>query len=302
MLSASSSNTAMDDSLDTIAAMRHQETTSYVTSDWLQLEQHESQMYVTSNGPLHFKAVDIECRNRVAAWGIQVADYCKFSRETVEIAMSCLDRFLASAEGTTARNDRNVYQLASMAALYTAIKIHEPNAMDPKSVARLSRGAFSPQEIEKMEAKLLHALKWRVNPPTTLSFVRKLLSLIPEQVLHRDLRGAVFDLTRCQTEFSISTYQLVPVAASTVAYSALMISLESLGLGLGDKVVSNCSHIFSQALQVDCDSSSFCQCPELRESYTLQATNAIIGRSIPVRKFNSLRRQASPRVVVSARR
>jgi hypothetical protein len=284
----------MDDCLETIAAMRHQETTGYATSDWLQLEQHEPQMSA-SNGPLHCEAVDVDCRNTVAAWGLQVADYCQFGGETVEIAMSCVDRFLASAEGTTARNDRNVFQLASMTALYTAIKIHEPNAMDPKSVARLSRGVFSPEEIEKMEIKLLHALKWRVNPPTTLSFARKLLSLIPEQVLDGDLRGAVFDLTRCQTEFAIGNYQLVPVPASTVAYSALMNSLESLGLG--DKVVNNCSHIFSQALQVDCD-SVLCASVQnlLYGSVTLQATKAIIERSVPVRKFNSLRKQSSPRV------
>jgi hypothetical protein len=236
----------MEETLEEIAAMCHQEDTGYVTTDWLKLEQQNS------NGPLHCEAVDIECRNTVVAWCLQVVAFFKFSRETAEIAMSFLDRFLATAEGATARNDRHEYKLVSMVALYTAIKINEPRAIDPQMVSRLSHGAFSPRDIEAMEKLLLHALRWRVNPPTAMAFVYRLMTFIPDEALDKDSRQVAHDLARLQTELAVGKSKLFTVKASTVAYSALVNSLESLGLD--DKVVSFCSHILSQALQSSLDS------------------------------------------------
>jgi hypothetical protein len=242
----------MEEALEMICAMRSQEDTGYVTPDWLQLEQSEPQKSVSANFPLHCQAVDVDCREQIATWYQQLVDKYKFSRETVEIAMSFLDRFLGTTDGTTARKDRNVYKLASMTALYTAIKIHEFAAMDNAMVAKLSRGAFSPLDVEAMEIKLLHALGWRVNPPTALAFVQKLLLLVPEHVLTKELRQVAFDLTVLQTELAVGNYLLVPVPASTVAYSALMNSLESLGLH--DDVLGNSGYTLSEALQIDCNS------------------------------------------------
>jgi hypothetical protein len=242
----------MEQALEKICAMRSQEDTGYVTTDWLQLEQSEPQKSVSANVPLHCQVVDIDCREQIATWYLKLADKFKFSRETVEIAMSFLDRFLGTTEGTTARKDRHVYQLASMTALYTAIKIHEFAAMDNTMVSKLSRGAFSPLDVEAMEIKLLNALGWRVNPPTVLAFVRELLHLIPEHALTKELREAAFDLTVLQTELAVRNYQLVPVPASTVAYSAVMNSLESLGLH--DDVLGCIGYTLSEGLQIDCNS------------------------------------------------
>jgi hypothetical protein len=247
----------MEQVIETIAAMLHQEQTGYGKQDWTQLAQLESAAAptCTAQGPLHHHSpdlVDVDCRSKMATWCIQVVDFCKFSRETVEIAMSNLDRYMVTPAGRAARNDRSIYQLACMAALYTAVKIHEPESMDPKLVSRLSQGVFSSKDVEAMEANLLMALNWRVNPPTALSFVRKLMELIPEDALNGEMRHTVIDVAKFQTELAIHEYQFVTVEPSTIAYCTLINSMESLGLD--EKVVGYLGHILSQALKLDCKS------------------------------------------------
>jgi hypothetical protein len=243
----SATTSSMEETLETITAMCYQEDTGYLAKDWMRLGQSES-----SSGPLHREqSVDIECRAKMVAWCFQVIDFCKLSHETVEITMSFVDRFLSTTEGTTARNDRKTYQLVCMTALYTAVKIHEPKAMSPSLVSRFSHGAFTARDIEAMEVKLLDALKWRVNPPTSWAFMRKLMSLIPEYALDKELREAADDLAVLQIELAVSTYQFVSVNASTVAYCALMNSLESLGLD--ESILSGISYLLSESLTIDCN-------------------------------------------------
>jgi hypothetical protein len=161
--------------------------------------------------------------------------------------MSYLDRFLSTPEGTTARNDRSTYQLACMAAFYTAVKIHEPKALSPELVARFSNGAFTIRDIEAMEVKLLNALKWRVNPPTSRDFVHKLMSLIPSDLLSEDLRETALGISVLQIELAVTNYEFVTVRASIIAYSALMNALETLG------IVHEVGYILSQPLKIHCD-------------------------------------------------
>ena len=79
----------------------------------------------------------------MAKWCCEIADFCKYKRETVAIAMNCLDRFMSTPVGHQILLDRNAYQLASMTALYSAVKIHEQEAMDPNLVSsRLRRGVL----------------------------------------------------------------------------------------------------------------------------------------------------------------
>lgn len=163
--------------------------------------------------------VDGFCRSRMIEWCFQVVDFCKFSRETVAIAANYLDRYThCSAE---AINNRRSFQLASMTCLYTAIKIHEPQAMEPQTVSNMSRGVFSADEITDMERKILAALKWRVNPPTAISFVHHYLDTVPENVLSSSERSAVFELSKLQTEFAVKDSGFVTSKPSTIALAAL---------------------------------------------------------------------------------
>jgi len=110
----------------------------------------------------------VECRFKMCEWCYQVADFCKIRRETVLVAISCLDRYM----GTLSRSDAAHYQLASIVCFYIAVKAQETTVLDINLVAELSRGLYDIHDIQQMELTVLVALQWRINGPTSYDFVR----------------------------------------------------------------------------------------------------------------------------------
>jgi len=218
----------IEDITSTIQVMRMQESKGYQCSDYLADRRRKRPQ------GSHALTVDAECRFKMAEWCYQVVDFCKFSRETVSIAMSYLDRYLSTEVGAPALEDRKVFQLAAMTSLYTAIKIHEPEAMEPKVVASLSRGTYTEQQVIDMEMSILTAIQWRMNPPTALSFINAFFALLPEGVMSQTERDAVYELAKFQTELAVNEFSLVAIDASTVAFSALLNALETVTAGLTD--------------------------------------------------------------------
>jgi Cyclin, N-terminal domain len=233
--------------ISTIAAMCHQEEHGYSCSDYL----HTYNNVVP--GPNKSIAVDGEVRTKLVEWCYSIVDFCKFNRETVAIAISYLDRFLLSELGLVTLQEPTIYQLAAMTSLYTAIKIHEPEAMDPELVSNLSHGAYTIEQVEAMEFAILQAIDWRVNPPTALAFVSNFLDLLPNRVLDKATKSAAYDLTINQTEVAVRDYKFVTVNASTVAYVSLMNSLESLCVD--SKTYDYVSRILAKVSNVDSGSA-----------------------------------------------
>jgi Cyclin, N-terminal domain len=235
----------MEATLETIAAMRHQEDTGYQTRDFL--AQHEGLL----------PDVDADCRTKMAAWCYQVVDFCNFNRESVEIAMNYLDRFLLTAEGQAVLQDRTTFQLASMTTLYTAIKINEPEAVNPQTVSDLSKGCYTAQDVEAMEFHILNALQWRVNPPTAMAFVCQFLELIPEYALSKPLRATAYDIAKFQTELAVSDYDFIADKRSSVAFCSLVNALESMHLD--EKVRSYIAYLLARTIGLDQDADDIRQ-------------------------------------------
>jgi len=229
------------ETITTIEVMRRQEESAYTISDYLQ------QIPQVMNGPLH-ETVDPTCRRLMAQWCNQIADFCCYQRETVSIAMSCLDRFLSTREGQSVLLDRDQYQLAVMTSLYTAIKVHEKEAMDPMLVSNLSRGAHSPEAIEAMESKILNAIKWRVNPPTSYSFVQQILSLVPVELLGHLERENVMEMIRLQLEVATIEYDFTTVHASTIAYASILNAIESISTD--EMYIARFEYMMNQVLRI----------------------------------------------------
>eukprot|EP00566_Odontella_aurita_P019440 CAMPEP_0113552974 /NCGR_PEP_ID=MMETSP0015_2-20120614/15357_1 /TAXON_ID=2838 /ORGANISM="Odontella" /LENGTH=313 /DNA_ID=CAMNT_0000453995 /DNA_START=357 /DNA_END=1298 /DNA_ORIENTATION=+ /assembly_acc=CAM_ASM_000160 len=198
--------------------------------------QEESAAYQCVDYLARADDIDAECRSKMCRWSFQIVDFCKFSPETVSIAMNYLDRFLATSitsnnpTAIRARTSRKQYQLASMAALYIAVKINEPLEMDTALVSELSRGCYTPIEIARAEADVLNALGWRTSGPTPLGFFQHFLALLPKRA--RDGRGAerAMDLGRAQTEFAAAEYELsgAMVPPSAMGMAALLNALEAI--------------------------------------------------------------------------
>ena len=235
--------------MTTIEVMRRQEEVAYRAFDYLH---QQSPQFPTVNVPQNLCGVDVDCRFRMSEWCYQIVDFCKFKRETVAISMSFLDRFLSSPAGQEVLNDRSKFQLAAMTCLYTAVKIHEPEAMEPGLIASLSRGAFDREQVEDMECQILKGIQWRVNPPTAIAFVYQLLELIPSHILSREARSAVLDLAKFQTELAVSDYDFVTVYASTTAFASLLNAFESMQMDIN--LYANLEQGLAKAAKIDCES------------------------------------------------
>ena len=214
-----------EDVVSTIEAMRNQEEQCYCASDYLVLPSDQARGKRRLGGD---KRVNDDCRYRMAQWCYQVVDFCKFNRDTVAIAMNYLDRYMSTEQGAEALKSRSVFQLTAMTCLYTAIKTHEPEAMEPKVISGLSRNVYSPQQVEDMERKVITALQWRMNPPTALPFIHAFMTFLPEEALDESQRKATIELAIYQTELAVEDYAYVGIKASTIAFAALTNALQTM--------------------------------------------------------------------------
>ena len=229
--------------------MCRQEIDGYSCQDYLHQYNKEAAM---PGSPRKKIAVDREVRSKLVDWCYSIVDFCHFNRETVSMAISYLDRFLLCELGLVTLTEPAIYQLAAMTALYTAIKIHEPEAMDPELISNLSHGAYTIEQVEQMESCILQAIDWRVNTPTALAFVRLFLSLVPNKVMDKATKAATYDLTINQTEYAVKDYKFVTVKASTVGFVSLMNALESLCVD--SKTYDYVAQLLSKVINVDPES------------------------------------------------
>jgi hypothetical protein len=178
--------------------------------------------------------VDAEARLLIAKWCIQLASVSQYSKETAAIAMSCLDRLVATSTGYDILLSRSTFQKAALTCLYTAVKVHEERALTPDTISKLSRGKHSKEQIEQMERISLKAIDWRVNPPTAMSFIRNYLELLPG--LGLSLRRVIMELTECQIEYSILDYDFCRIRPSYIAFASLLNALDTV---CGDTTLSS---------------------------------------------------------------
>lgn len=225
-------NLSTERALETIDAMRRQEECHgyyHSVSDYLS-ELPSDDSTKTSSVLVDKKpAVDATCRLIMSRWCNDVADVCHYKKETVAIAMNCLDRFMSSPLGQSEiRLDRDLYQLAVMTALYSSVKIHENKAMNSNLMSILSRGEHTAAAVEAMELKLLHAIQWKVNPPTAMSFVRLIIhDIVPDDLLNRHEKETILDLVKFQIEMTIHEYDFSMYDGSMIAFACMLNAIES---------------------------------------------------------------------------
>lgn len=207
-----------EEALSSVSAMRHKEQTDYKCDDYI--HSHVGLCHVSDAGG---GRVDELCRRLMAEWCLKVVDRCSFARETAAIAMSMLDRFLGTPQGSEAMKSRNLFQLASMTCLYTAIKVHESEALQPQTIVQLSRGIFTIREIEQMELSILFAIRWRTNPPTPLVFVQHFLAAAatPSQGGIQQHYKELLELAKLQIELTLVDYKYAIISPSSIAYACL---------------------------------------------------------------------------------
>jgi hypothetical protein len=256
-------NRTMDqeDILLKMSALRRQEAAEYKCIDYFKLmsgnDETKDPVCISGNVCSPSCPSDASCRRAMFHWMVQVTDFFPdMKRETVAFAVDYLDRFLQTQtkDASQARINRKIFQLAAMTCFYTAVKIHEEAAISPKFLEDLSQKAYSVQDVETMEVRILNALQWRLNTPTAMTFLRLYLDLIPPTMLKKSTRAKAAAIAQIQVEASVGEYRYVTGNNSSIAFGALMNALSDL------QVESlSISWLVSEATSIDCN------CPYIQE-------------------------------------
>jgi hypothetical protein len=226
-----------------VEVMTHRENAVYAKEDFLDgLEEDAShagltkrtQMYVFRPGFVEqvvllneketsksrHEAIDPTSREQMTLWVFRIVDHFGLPREFGTICMSYIDRFLAVYDC-----DKNVFKLACMTCIYMTTKIHgvSREMILPRCLENLSRGEFNVKDVKAMEAALLPALKWQVNPPTAYSFVRICGAFFSESTsMH--VRDAMLNIACFLTDLAICDYALICHKQSDVAGASLLLA------------------------------------------------------------------------------
>jgi len=162
-----------------------------------------------------------------AKWCNEVADFSNYNKETAAISMNCLDRFMSTPSGREILLDRNKFQLAAMTAFYTTVKVHEFETIDPNLVSTLSQGVHTAAAVEEMESKMLNAIQWRLNVPTSMSFCRIIINdLLPDNLLNPLEKEMILEMSRSQIELTVNEYQFSRFNGSSIAFACMLNAIE----------------------------------------------------------------------------
>ena len=219
-------STSVQDSLDFILMTKEREQTLYLQSKFykppltLDAETHSEQICILDD--TH------NSRQKICYWTFNVIDHFDLSRTTAVISMDIFDRFLAT-RGNRCTPDFAL--LAAITTLYISLKIHEQTKISSESLCNLSRGRFSPTEIEEMEIEILKDLSWLVHPPVVTDFLCPLLRLLPGEVSNTT-RNDLFENARYLAELAVFDLYLIKYHASTIA-SAIILNLLDNEVKLG---------------------------------------------------------------------
>mmetsp|Transcript_6450 Transcript_6450/g.9504 ORF Transcript_6450/g.9504 Transcript_6450/m.9504 type:complete len:275 (+) Transcript_6450:80-904(+) len=183
------------------------------------LKRQEESCYCTRNGLYDdpSKVIDGKCRELMVNWCYRIADHCHYSHNTISIAINNLDRLIETAPQIL--DSKRKFQLATMTCLYNAVKTHEPIAIGPTAMARLSKGSFTAEDFETFESILLTKLKWRITAPTAAVFSQLLLQLIP---LDHVLVQKATKLVQYQIDHVTKKADYLGVSACDLAYRVTM--------------------------------------------------------------------------------
>jgi hypothetical protein len=202
---------------DSLAAMIKRELTTL---------NHEGYLH-----PSEPNMITADDRRKLVDWCYSVVDHCQLSRETVASAMDMVDRFLSMPSNSVdaarvsdeALRDQSKFQLLTITALYSSIKVHERVALSSDLFAEIiCSQAYNTKEIEDMERILLSGLSWRCHSPTARQIGLSILSLLlPYVDIPEETWGFLIDEMKYLTELAVRDYYFAFERTSTIALAAV---------------------------------------------------------------------------------
>jgi hypothetical protein len=123
-------------------------------------------------------------RNQMLDWASTVTQTYNVDRETIPVAFSIFDRYLAvelsSHEEPITRED---FQLFGMVSMYIAIKILVPfRKLAVETLIDMSRGFYSAEDVTGTEQDILATLDWHLHPPIVMEYCRYFMRMFPDEL------------------------------------------------------------------------------------------------------------------------
>ena len=157
----------------------------------------------------------------MALWFLYTAHDYGIQSETVEAAQAMVDR--VSSIDTNITEDFDLYQISCFVCLLIACKTMETKLFFKKSCLwKLGRGYFSKAELNDAELNVLYALKWRIQPPTSIDIANHLLTFV------NDLGLPLLDYTEVKQKVTLSLSvavvdsRFLPFKKSSIALAAVL--------------------------------------------------------------------------------
>jgi Cyclin, N-terminal domain len=164
-------------------------------------------------------------REKVVQWCYDVADHLDEDRSIVYVAMDILDRF-CSAVGSTQPMDEMMYEIASLASIFLAVRIAGSRELLLDELVSMSRGGISMRDIVAMGNSIVATLSWDHSILTPIDFVQGLFQLHPP-LSKSPRRQLILDTASYLLELAVCDSFLSQCKASKLAVVALLCSLEA---------------------------------------------------------------------------
>ncbi|KVI06719.1 G2/mitotic-specific cyclin C13-1-like [Cynara cardunculus var. scolymus] len=163
------------------------------------------------------KDVTENMRGVLVDWLVEVAEEYKLLSDTLYLTISYIDRFLSG----NALNKQRL-QLLGVSSMLIAAKYEEISPPHTEDFCDITDNTYTKQEVVKMEADILKALKFEMGNPTVKTFLRKLMRIAQED--HEMPNLQLEFLGYYLAELSLLEYGCLKFLPSMVAASVIFLS------------------------------------------------------------------------------
>lgn len=121
------------------------------------------------------KDVSVNMRGILVDWLVEVAEEYKLVSDTLYLCISYIDRYLSLNV-----LNRQKLQLLGVSSMLIASKYEEINPPNVEDFCYITDNTYTKDEVVKMEADILKALKFELGSPTTKTFLRRFTRVAQE--------------------------------------------------------------------------------------------------------------------------
>jgi hypothetical protein len=159
-------------------------------------------------------------REKVCQWMYDVADHIRERRNVVYVAMNILDRYCTatSSRGVPASMCEARYEVASLSAVFLAIRIAGTAEITLQDIVRMSRRGLTPQNLIDSGTDMLKELTWEHRIVAPQEYIAAFLVYLP----FSERREAIMDAASYLSELAVCEAAFSSYKSSDIALASFL--------------------------------------------------------------------------------